>query len=277
MRSCWPIRCLRSISGLPGAERIRQGAVSEAGENGSRRPVIVLECDSIERTGLSGLEGRSLINIDHHASGRHFGDINWIDPDACAVGAMIYELAVSAGVEITAGLATCLYASILSDTGSFSSQSTTAETLAMMAELARKGAQPGPIARSLFHSSPECRVRLLGASLVNMQRRGDVAWSWATLEDLERLHANAEDCEGVVNYLIGIAGVEAAFFLREMPATGEFRLSFRSKSKIDVARIAESFGGGGHRAASGCTLPGPLDQVIDQVLERVQVQSVSLI
>ena len=261
---------------LPRVRRIRQGDAFGSHEDVARRAAIILECDSIERTGLLGLEGRLLINIDHHASGRAFGTLNWIDSEACAVGLMIYHLALAAGAEITASMATCLYSAILSDTGAFTSQSTTADTLGVVAELARRGAKPGQIAHDLLRSSPECRIRLLGSSLVNMQRRGAIAWSWATLDDLERLQANAEDCEGVVNYLIAIAGVEAAFFLRELPDTGEFRLSLRSKSRVDVSQIAESFGGGGHRVASACTLSGSLAGVIDQVLERVQVHSVSL-
>ena len=86
----------------------------------------------------------------------------------------------------------------------------------------------------------------------------------------------AEDCDGVVNYLVGIAGVEAAFFAVELPTPGDYRLSLRSKGHLDVARVAEGFGGGGHRAASGCLLHGSLDSVIDRVRDRVAHDSVSL-
>ena len=133
--------------------------------------------------------------------------------------------------------ASCIYAAILADTGGFTSRSTTPETLSTAAELARLGADPARIANDLCFSSPECKVRLLGAALVNMQRQGTIAWSWATLGDLERLQAMAEDCDGVVNYLVGIAGVEAAFFAVELPNPGEYRLSLRSKSQLDVARV----------------------------------------
>lgn len=262
---------------LPGSDRIRHAtSPGSRGDEIELRPVVVLECDSIDRTGLRGLEGRYLINIDHHASGRDYGDLNWIDPDACAVGAMLYELLTAAGDAIRPETATCVYAAILSDTGAFTSRSTTRETLAMAAKLAAAGADPARIANDLWFSSPECKVRLLGAALVNMQREGAIAWSWATLNDLERLHAVSEDCDGVVNYLVGIAGVEAAFFAIELPPTGEYRLSLRSKSDIDVARIAESFGGGGHRAASGCTVTGSLDDVIGRVLAKVHRDPVSL-
>ena len=263
--------------GLPGVERIRHASSPSFGDADGLRPVVVLECDSLERTGLRGLEGRYLINIDHHASGRNYGDLNWIDPDACAVGAMVYELMLAMdGTTVSGETASCIYAAILADTGGFTSRSTTPATLSTAAELARLGADPARIANDLCFSSPECKVRLLGAALVNMQRHGTIAWSWATLGDLERLQAMAEDCDGVVNYLVGIAGVEAAFFVVELPTPGEFRLSLRSKGELDVARVAESFGGGGHRAASGCLMRGSLESVIDRVREKVARDSVSL-
>jgi phosphoesterase RecJ-like protein len=89
--------------------------------------VVLLECDSIERTGLKGLEGRFLINIDHHASGQNFASVNWIDPGACAVAAMVYRIAIAAGVTITPSMATCIYTAILSDTGMFTYPNTTRE------------------------------------------------------------------------------------------------------------------------------------------------------
>jgi phosphoesterase RecJ-like protein len=103
-----------------------------------------------------------------------------------------------------------------------------------------------------------------------MQIEGPIAWSWVTDAELEQAGASAEDCEGVVNYLIGIAGMEAAVFLREVSPTGEFRLSIRSKGKIDVAYVAESLGGGGHRSASGCTLEGPLATATDRILRQLR-------
>jgi phosphoesterase RecJ-like protein len=83
---------------------------------------------------------------------------------------------------------------------------------------------------------------------------------------MELAGADVEDCEGVVNYLIGIAGVEAALFLRELPGGAEFRVSLRSQGRVDVARVAEQFGGGGHRIASGCTLEGPVDAAVGRLM-----------
>src|ERR1700682_5986545 len=103
---------------LPNVDRIQQAPSADGVTPPHTDPATLLECDCIDRTGLLGLEGRTLINIDHHASGRPFASLNWIDEHACAVAAMVYRIAVAAKVDITPSMATCLYAAILSDTGS---------------------------------------------------------------------------------------------------------------------------------------------------------------
>ena len=255
---------------LPNLDRIRRAASVDEVDSSSRTPVIVLECDGTVRTGLAGLDHHPLINIDHHASGRHFGYLNWIDEHACAVAAMVYQLALAAKVEITPSMATCLYTAILSDTGSFTYSSTDADTFALVHDLANRGASPAKIARDIYFSNPASKIRLLGAALSNLQCDGSLAWSWITSEEMNRIGAEAEDCEGVVNYLISIDGVESAVFLREVPDASQFRLSIRSKGKLDVARVAEHFGGGGHRSASGCTLDGPLGVATERILAQLR-------
>jgi phosphoesterase RecJ-like protein len=261
---------------LPGIERIRHAAaldpVDLARSDAPVAPVIILECDCIERTGLTGLEDRQLINIDHHASGRNYATLNWIDPEACAVAAMIYRLAIAApGAHITPSMATCLYTSILSDTGTFTYPATTSETFALAHDLTLKGANPALIARDIYFSHRVSKIRLLGAALANLQYSGSLAWTWVTNQDLALSSADAEDCEGVINYLIAIDGAEAAAFLRETP-DGQFRLSIRSKGKVNVAAVAEALGGGGHRNASGCTLNGPLTHAVECVLTQLRTQ-----
>lgn len=250
---------------LPGVERIRRASTVAAGV-----PCILLECDGVERTGIAGLTGRLLINIDHHASGRPFGALNWIDPQACAVGAMIYQIAEASGAKITAEIATCLYTAILSDTGAFTYDGTDAATFALARDLTVSGAHPGQIARDIYFSSPESKIRLLGAALSRMRREGQIAWSWITLQDLQDASAEVEDCEGVINHLIGVTGVEAAVFLREVPDSDRYRLSIRSKGALDVAKIAEHFGGGGHRTASGCTMTGPLEEAAERIVAQLR-------
>jgi phosphoesterase RecJ-like protein len=251
--------------GLPCARTIRRAERIE----GHYDAVILLECDSIERSRLQGLENRFLINIDHHVSGREFGDINWIETHACAVAEMIYALARLAGVKVTPEMATCLYTAVLTDTGSFCYSGTDAHTFALAQDLVRHGADPAGIARHVYFSNPASKMMLLGAALTNLRRDGRLAWLWVTQDDMHRSNAAEEDCEGIVNYAIGIAGVEVAVFLREL-ADRRVRLSLRSKGKVNVAQVAETFGGGGHEHAGGCTLDGPLPVATSRILDTLR-------
>lgn len=250
---------------LPGVRSIQCGDTVEREYD----TVILLECDGIERSGLSGLEGRFIVNIDHHFSGKAFADVNWIENDACAVAAMVYELAMLAGVRITPEMATCLYTAVLTDTGSFCYAGTDTRTLEVAADLVRHGADPVGIAQHTYFSNPTSKMRLLGAALSNLRREGRLAWMWITHDDVLRASAVEEDCEGLVNYAIGIAGVDVAVFLREL-SNHRVRMSLRSKGDINVARIAESFGGGGHSHAGGCTLDGPMPIAMERILHALR-------
>jgi phosphoesterase RecJ-like protein len=228
---------------------------------------IVLECDSIQRTRLEGLDNRFLISIDHHLSGRNFAQVNWIDPSAVATGELVYRLGCAAGVDITPEIATCLYTALLTDTGSFMFEGTNAHTFALARELVMAGADPAQCARSIYFGHSTAKMRLLGAALSNLHREGPLAWIWITHEQMERAEAKEEDCEGLVNYALSIGDVEVAMFFRQQP-DGRYRVSLRSKGGVNVASIAESFGGGGHHCASGCSLEGPLTIAVNRVLAR---------
>ena len=253
---------------------------------------IFLECDSLERSSFDAQEFQALrpaltVNIDHHASGRDFASFNWIDADAPAVGAMIYDLAIASGVRISAAMATCLYTALLTDTGSFAYAGVTASTFGMAQHLVECGADPYAIAQSVLFSNSPAKLRLVGTALSKIQvvnldgepgspearLESNIAWCAITVDDLERADAIIEDCEGLVSYLIGMAGVEAAIFLRELPTRDGFRLSIRSKGRLDIASVAEHFGGGGHRNASGCTVLGALDEVTSRVILQLRAAS----
>lgn len=253
---------------LPGVDRISQhfrGADA----------MIFLECDSVDRSSVDREEfDASLpmvtINIDHHRSGRPFADFNWIDAEAAAVGVMIYDLVVAANVAITREMADCLYAAILTDTGSFNYAGTEASTFAMAERLMQSGTNAAHIARSIYFCNSASKVRLLGIALTNLQIEDGICWSHVTLEEMKRVGANVEDCEGVANHLISIAGIEAAVFLRELEGDAHFRLSIRSRGTLDVSSVAEHFGGGGHQSASGCTMTGSLAEVTERIVDRLR-------
>jgi phosphoesterase RecJ-like protein len=247
---------------LPGVDRIQRAIP------GGDLPdvAILLECDSIARTGFDRVAAHMVLNIDHHQSGRTFADFNWIDPGACAVGAMIYDLAIAADIEITPEIASCLYTAVLTDTGSFTYASTAASTFGLAEHLLECGAEADRITQAIYFSSPESKVRILGAALANLKIDGEVASASVSCDEMDRAGAIPEDCEGIVNHLIGISGIRAAVFLRELPAGDHFRLNLRSKGSVDVAEVAEHFGGGGHRNASGCTDAGSLTEVTPRVI-----------
>jgi len=174
-----------------------------------------------------------------------------------ATAELVYRLARAAGVKISPDIATCLYTAVLTDTGSFMFEGTNEHTFALARELVMAGADPARCARSVYFAHSTAKVRLLGAALSNLQREGPLAWIWVTDEQMQKSEAKDEDCEGLVNYALAIHDVQVAVFFREM-ADGRFRVSMRSKGEMNVASVAERFGGGGHHCASGCSVDAPV-------------------
>src|ERR1043165_609468 len=150
--------------------------------NGDYDAAVVLECDSIQRTRLAGLERQFLINIDHHKSGRPFANVNWIDPKAVATAELVYKLARKADVKITPEIATCLYMGVLTDTGSFMFEGTNEHTFELARELVMAGADPARCARQVYFGHSTAKLRLLGSALSVLQREGPLAWIWVTRE-----------------------------------------------------------------------------------------------
>jgi phosphoesterase RecJ-like protein len=257
--------------GLPGATKIRHALRV----HGPYDAAILLECDGPERARLRGLENFRMINIDHHLSGRAYAHLNWIDCEAASVGELVYRLAKALGARLTPEMATCLYTTVLTDTGGFTYGSIRASTFAMAQDFVMAGADPVAIARDVCYSNPTSKALLLGAALGNLKREGRLAWLWVTHQDMVRTCAAEEDCEGIVNMAVGISGVEVAAFLRELPER-TVRLSLRSKGKLNVAEIAERLGGGGHGNASGCTLGGPLSHALDTILQELRASVTGL-
>jgi len=250
---------------LPGSETI----VHSSQVNGDYDAVIILECDSVQRTRLRGLENLFLINIDHHASSRPFANINWIDPSAVATAELVFRLAQAAQVKITPEIATCLYTAVLTDTGAFCYAPTNACTFELAKFLVEHGADPGKIAQSVYFSSPMSKMCLLGAALSRLERDGEITWMSVTRHDMERFGALDEDCEGLVNYALSISGVEVAIFFREV-AHERIRVSIRSKGAVNVADIAQKFGGGGHECAGGFSTEGPVEEAAKRVLAELR-------
>ena len=254
----------RIYQNLPFADRAIKADAVPAND-----AVILLECDSTRRALLQGLDQCFLINIDHHASGRNFAHINWIDSSVMATAELVYRLARLACVPVDRDIATCLYTALMTDTGSFMFEGTNEHTFTVARELVLAGADPAHCARPIYFGHSTAKLRLLGAALSDLHREGALAWICVTQEQMQRFGAREEDCEGLVNYALSIAEVQVAIFFRELPDR-RYRVSLRSKGEVNVSAVAEEFGGGGHKCASGCSIDGPLEVAVSRMIDRLR-------
>jgi bifunctional oligoribonuclease and PAP phosphatase NrnA len=208
-----------------------------------------------------------IINIDHHPYCEEFGDLNYVDPSASATGAMIYRVLETAGYAIDYNTALCVYVAIVTDTGSFRYSNANPEAFAISGKLVDLGINPWAVAEKLYESQPLKRLELLALALstLTVSKTGEFASITVTLDMYQKTGANSELTDGFVNYPRSIHGVEVSVFFREIKP-GLFKVSFRSKGKVNVSSLAMAFGGGGHNNAAGCTLTGSLEEVKENVL-----------
>jgi len=232
---------------------------------------FIIECSDVERPGLPSLKNQFVVNIDHHSTTIPFGDVNWIDPTAAAVGEMIYNLCKAVGVEVTKEIAECIYTALLTDTGSFHFSNTTERTLKIASELVRRGVEPARISQALFYSYPFSKIKLLGLVLsgIECDDSGRIAWVTVDRAAMYEADASEEDSDGIVNHALSVGDVEAVAFFKEL-SPGVYRVSLRSKGRKNVAKVAECFGGGGHRNAAGCRVEGDFEDVKRRVIEGLQ-------
>ena len=277
---CWILRGLgkdaevimcddvpHAYSRLPGAEDVR--VVQDIDR--AYDAVFVIECSDVMRPGLPSLKDQFVVNIDHHSTTALFGSLNWIDSTAAAVGEMIYNLAKAIGAKVTQEIASCVYAALLTDTGSFHFSNTTERTFKIASELVRHGAMPAKLSQAIFYSYPYAKVMLIGAVLATLQRddSGRIAWITMTKEAMDRSGATEDDSDGIINYPLTVGDVEAVAFFRELAAS-TYRISLRSKNRVNVARVAESFGGGGHANAAGFTVKADYDELSREVIAKLK-------
>jgi phosphoesterase RecJ-like protein len=254
---------------LPGSERIHVGAEPPAGFPDVFDAIIVLECPSPDRTGIEQYLGeRPVVNIDHHLGNQHYGTINWVDTAAPAVGEMIYRLAQGLKVTLEPETASCLYLTLVTDTGGFRFSNATPVAFEAAASLVRDGAHPEQVAQWLYECTPLPVLRLVGEMLqtVQVHEGGRIASARLTQEMFARVGAAPGDSEGLIDYPRSIAGVEAVALVRERE-DGTHKVSLRSRGEVDVEKIARQHGGGGHRNAAGFALEGDGEEVRKRVVE----------
>lgn len=211
-----------------------------------------------------------IFNIDHHVSNEYFGKYNYVIPEAAASGEVVYEIFKHFGVKVTKEDATNLYVALSTDTGSFKYGNTTVRSHQVAAELIKTGIDIEAINEDTYATYSLNKIHLYSRLLsrVKTTANGKLAWAVMKKEDLEHSGATYEDAEGFIDFLKYIREVKAAFFMIEM--ANAVRVSFRSKDPYDVNGVATYFKGGGHKKASGCMIPVPLEEAEKMVLARVK-------
>lgn len=250
---------------FPGMDRIEIAAAADASDVDA---VIVMECSDLSRTGVAGLEtGRFIINIDHHAGNRMYGAVNWYDQSAAACGEMVFDVIRALDVPLSPAIATHIYLAILTDTGSFHHSNITPRTFDICRQTTEAGVNPAAMARRVFDSNSFGKLKLIGALLDGMELIDDGRLAVLYLDDrmLEEAGCTYNDTEGLINLPLTAREIQAVVFFK-VASNDEVRVSMRSKYDVDVRKVANVFGGGGHKNAAGFTVTEPLQQAKPKIL-----------
>lgn len=250
-----------NLRALPGSEHVEVSECLPEGFPDTFDLAVTVECPGLDRTGFDNLTALPILNIDHHPANPAYGEVNFLDPGAPAVGEMVWKMFWAAGVRPSADAAANLYVALTTDTGDFRYSNTTGRALRAGADMIDAGADPVRVAEWVHGGKSTEAVRLLGEALRTLRFICDGRCALITVDKdaFARAQAGPEHSEEIVNVPRSIAGVEAVAFFKVWQ-NGEVRVSLRSKGDIDVRKVAAAFGGGGHKNAAGCTLTGQLDE-----------------
>jgi bifunctional oligoribonuclease and PAP phosphatase NrnA len=235
--------------------------------------IFVVDCGDFFRIGdgyEKFKEKGPIINIDHHNTNEAFGFLNIIDERASSTAEIVYAIIKSLDVRIDYDIAVNIYTAVLTDTGSFRYGSTNSKAFVICEEMMHLGVAPSYVAEKVYESHPKERFLLLRLALANLETYYDdrLAMMCITDEMFEQTGGSKEHTEGFVEFLNEMKGLEVAIVARQI-GKNRYKISMRSKGKIDVASITSRFGGGGHRNAAGCTIEGSINQVKQQLIEAV--------
>ena len=258
----------KPLHNIPGASEVIISDTLPADYPKAYDAVFTMECPEVARTGYPVLPG-PVVNIDHHLGNEMYGEINYLDLDAPSVGEMVMQMnRRHLRVPLDANIATAIYVSLSTDTGFFRYHNTTLRAFEAAEELVRAGAVPGDVSLWINESVPGGAIKLLGLCLTTLElhANGKVATTELPKRFFTDAGATPEDTEGIVNYGRMIDGVLVSALLKEGDGNST-RVSLRAKPGVDVQQVAAMFGGGGHKAASGCTMPMPLPQAKAKLIE----------
>ncbi len=249
---------------LAGSDRIRTH-IEEL--SGVLDLVVVVDASELSRTGTV-LEGYPSphINIDHHPTNTFFAGINLVEVTAVACAEMIALLLPDLGLTTDKPVAEALLAGMLTDTIGFRTNNMSTRALNVASSLMDKGANLSEIYQKVLLQRSFQAMRIWGSGLSNLQRDGRIVWTALTLEDRKIAGYPGRDDADLINILSSISDIDISLIFVEQP-DGNVKVSWRAASTIDVSGVAQWFGGGGHRAAAGATMPGPLAEAQKKVLE----------
>lgn len=236
--------------------------------------IICVDCADFQRVGLTKRHFASdalIVNIDHHPTNNGYGYVNLIKPDAAATAEILFDLLKTFEVEWDIDVATALYTGLLTDTGGFRYSNTSPKVMAAVSELLELGVNGPMLAETLLEEMTLGQVKVLNRALSTLQLspNGDIAWVSITPQDMLDCEAANEDLEGIVNYPRNIRGVEVGILFKVIHERA-VKASFRSAGKVDVAALAQVFGGGGHTRAAGARIDTTLEEAIPMVLQEVR-------
>jgi bifunctional oligoribonuclease and PAP phosphatase NrnA len=221
---------------------------------------------------LAWVPAERIINVDHHLSNLRFGRWNYVDEREAATGVLVLHLIIGLGVAVTPAMAECLLAAILSDTGCFMYSNARPETLRVAASLIEAGADKDRITEQLYQARTFAAQKILGRTLDTAVLTDDgICYSVVTQAMLRDIGADSEDLEEVVGALRAVDRCQVAALLKEQP-DGSFRLSLRSRGRVNVMAIAKALGGGGHYRASGAPVAGPEAAALARVLDAIRAE-----
>lgn len=255
---------------LPGWE-----SISGQRETPNVTAVCVMDCANPERIGkaaeLITPATMELIVIDHHVSNNGFGHIQYIDTGASSTCELVYRISQKLGVKLSAEQATILLSGIMTDSGGFRYSNTSPVTLRTAALLMESGAELAWISEQLYFQQPLRHLKVLGQLFSDLKTAANGKVSWVALtQEIARKHGfDITDSEEFVSHVLSVKGAEVGLLFKEQ-GNGIVRISFRSKGRVDVNRLAAMFGGGGHLQAAGARVRGSIDEVTKKVIETVE-------
>jgi phosphoesterase RecJ-like protein len=246
----------------------------------SERTIVFLDCGNIDRMPVDFLQedGLHILNIDHHHDNTRFGTVNLVCPIASCTAEIVWRLSKELDVEITPGIADALYVGLVTDTGRFMYENTSADAHRMAAELIEAGVQPHAVYRRLWEDLPFRRLQLLQRALASVERHDDGALTIAHLvkRDYEETGALETDSEGVVDHMRAVEGTRVAVLVRELLSEdreGMRKVSLRATDgSVDVSKLARAFGGGGHPQAAGFSTAVPYPELVERLRAQVRQQ-----